>query len=221
MSGSSYRQVDELLRAAARLTEMGFLPATDGNLSVRLDNDRVLLTASGIEKRELDESALIELALESNDHGRASSEWSMHRELYRQRPDVRAVLHVHSPFLTTFAAAHRIPSVTLLAESLAELGELALVPFCKPGSRELAESLLKNSPRASVYLLSNHGAVAVGASVREALHRLERAEFLARIEWQCRALGGGVPLSEAQIADLLRSAAASATPHLSDTPPLC
>ena len=118
--GGTYRQVDELLRAAALLADMGFLPATDGNLSVRLDDDRVLLTASGIEKRELDESALIELTLASAEHGRASSEWLMHRALYRARTDLRAVLHVHSPFLTTFAAAHRVPSVALLAESRAD-----------------------------------------------------------------------------------------------------
>jgi ribulose-5-phosphate 4-epimerase/fuculose-1-phosphate aldolase len=201
----AYRQVDELLRAAALLAELGFLPATDGNLSVRTGDDRVLITASGVEKRNLDESALVELDLESPEHGRASSEWLMHRALYSQRAELKAVLHVHSPYLTTFAAAHRMPPVALLAESCVELGEIALVPYCKPGSRELGEALLQSSTHASIYLLENHGAVAVGANVREALHRLERAEFLARVAWQCAALGGGVPLNPTQIADLLRS----------------
>ena len=101
------------------------------------------------------------------------------------------------------------------------LGEIALAPFCRPGSLELGESLLRSSTQASVYLLANHGAVAVGTSVREALHRLERAEFLARVEWQCTALGGGVPLSEGQIEDLLSSAAVPVLPQPSDPAKPC
>jgi L-fuculose-phosphate aldolase len=208
-STGSYRQVDELL------------PATDGNLSVRHGEDRVLLTASGIAKRDLDESALVELELASEAHGCASSEWLMHRALYRARPEIHAVLHVHSPFLTTFAATHRVPTVALLAEAYVELGEIVLVPFCRPGSRALGEALLQTSAQASLYLLANHGAVAVGANVREALHRLERAEFLARVEWQCAALGGGVPLNAAQVADLTGPAAPSPMSNLRDAHPPC
>jgi ribulose-5-phosphate 4-epimerase/fuculose-1-phosphate aldolase len=89
--------------------------------------------------------------------------------------------------------------VNLLTEACAFVGPIALVDYRPPGSEELARAVLAAGTDAGVYLLSNHGAVAVGVSVREALHRLERAEFLAHVEWLAAALGGGVPLSADEI----------------------
>jgi L-fuculose-phosphate aldolase len=194
----------ELLQAAKVLHGAGFLPASDGNLSARGDDGRVFITRSGIEKRALTENDFVALSLNSESAPDASSEWPMHRALYRARPDVRAVLHVHSPFLTAFACTHRVPSVGLLAEACAHVGLIVLVNYCPPGSEELAQALLSAGGSPRVYLLANHGVVAVGGSVREALHRLERAEFCAHVEWLASALGGGVQLSAESICDLQR-----------------
>jgi len=194
----------ELLHAARVLDRAGFLPASDGNLSARGDDGRVFITRSDVEKRALTEDGFVALSLDCESSPGASSEWPMHRALYRARPDVRSVLHVHSPFLTAFACAHRIPSVNLLAESCASVGPIVLVDYRPPGSEELAQALLSAGANAGVYLLANHGAVAVGAKVREALHRLERAEFLAHVEWLAAALGGGLPLSADVIRELQR-----------------
>lgn len=194
----------ELLHAARVLDRAGFLPASDGNLSARGNNGQVLITRSQIEKGALTKNDFVALALEQESAPGVSSEWPMHRALYRGRREVNCILHVHAPYLTAFACAHRVPSVNLLAESSACVGPVVLVEYRPPGSQELADALLSADMSASVYLLANHGAVAVGASVREALHRVERAEFLAHVEWLTAALGGGVPLSAENVRELKR-----------------
>lgn len=192
----------ELLHAAQVLGLAGFLPASDGNLSARLNEQRVLITARGVEKRELREAHIVEVSVDDLRPAEGSTEWPMHSALYRHRPDVQCVLHVHSPALTVFATAHRVPRIDLLVEAFATVGTIALVPFAKPGTPLVGEALLSTDPTASVYLLANHGAVAVGGTVRETLHRLERAEFLAQVELNSATLGGGQPLTEDQLAAL-------------------
>lgn len=191
-----------LLRAGRLLDQAGFCLATDGNFSARLDSQTILLTRSGIEKRGLDETSFVPVPLSDAKPPQGSSEWPLHRAIYRARAEVMCILHVHSPFLTTYAAARRVPPPMLLAESHMAIGEMAAVPFCPPGTPEVGESALKAGPQAMVYLLANHGAVALGSSVDDALHRLERAEFLARVAWQCEALGGGLPLTAQQLSEV-------------------
>jgi L-fuculose-phosphate aldolase len=98
----------------------------------------------------------------------------------------------------------RLCPPNLLAETCAHVGPILLVDYQPPGSEQLAQALLSVDEKANVYLLANHGAVAVGTSVRQALHRLERAEFCAHVEWLATALGGGVPLEASHIRDLQR-----------------
>jgi L-fuculose-phosphate aldolase len=196
------RLIQDLLHAARVLRDSGCLPATDGNLSARLAHDRALVTIRGIEKRNLTEWDFVEVPVAEASPADTSTEWGLHRALYLNRAEVECILHVHSPALTSFAAAHTVPAVELLAEAFMTIGEIALVPFAKPGTPRLADLLLAANPKAMVYLLSNHGAVAVGSSVRETLHRLERAEFLARVQIDASALGGPKPLTADQLADL-------------------
>ncbi|MBU0509742.1 class II aldolase/adducin family protein [bacterium] len=192
----------ELIHAAAVLHRARCLPATDGNLSARLDQRRVVITKAGIEKRELVENSFVVTSLDEPIPEHVSSEWPMHRAIYLARSDVGCILHVHAPFLSSFAIAGHIPDVNLLTETQLLIGQITLVPFAVPGSNALAESLLAQSPTANVYLLANHGVVAVGQTAAIALHRLERAEFLAEISIHAAAIGGGIPLNAAQISEL-------------------
>jgi L-fuculose-phosphate aldolase len=193
------KYIRELIRSADILDRAGCCPASDGNFSVRSESS-VLLTRAGIEKRALTEESFVEIGLSASDPNGGSSEWDLHRAIYAARPDIKCILHVHAPYLTTYAAAHIIPPVTLLAEAQMAVGEIALVPYRNPGTRALGEQTVAASATAKVFLLANHGVVVLGASVRDALHRLERAEFLARVAWQCLSLGGGLPLAAAQLA---------------------
>ncbi len=203
MSHESGRElIAELLHAAHVLGASGLFPATDGNLSARLDEKCVLVSVGGIEKRSMREEDLVKVFLDEPRPDRVSTEWPMHRVLYQGRKGVGCVLPVHSPALTAFAAAHRVPQVKLLSESYATVGPIVLVPFAQPGTDRVGEAMLEVDSAASVYLLANHGAVAVGGSPREALYRIERAEFLARVELNTTTLGGGRLLTADQLATL-------------------
>lgn len=194
--------IQELQQAARVLCELQALPATDGNLSARLTSERILITRSQIEKRELKKGDILEVNLAEAAPKGVSSEWPMHRVLYETNADTNAVLHAHAPHLTAFAAAGRTPNRSLLAEACSEIGIISVIDYRTPGTLELAEALRAADRRTSVYLLSNHGAVAIGKTISQALHRLERAEFLARVEWMAASLGGGVPISANEIIKL-------------------
>lgn len=172
----------ELIRAAQVLAACGCLPATDGNLSVRLDNNRALITKRGIEKRNLRAEDFAIAHLSDEQPREASTEWQVHRCLYLARADVNAIIHVHAPYLASFAALGKVPDVTLLIEAEMTLGGISMVPFVQPGTSALGEAVVVHGGSAGVILLERHGVVSVGASVREALHRMERAEFLAQVE---------------------------------------
>ena len=191
--------IQQLLDAAHVLGHASFLPAADGNLSVRIAENRIIITKSKIEKRHVTTDDLVELSLYDAQTHDVSSEWPMHQTLYAARSDVNCVLHVHSPYLTAFACVHRIPEAALLAESAMEHAPIVLVPYRKPGSTELAQLLIEASSSAGIYLLANHGAVAVGETVSAALHRIERAEFLAKVECLAVILGGGKTLADEHV----------------------
>lgn len=205
MNSAPAKPAVDLIQVARYLAAKGWLPATDGNLSARIGVDRVLLTASGIEKSDLTERDLVELAVTETNPGRGSSEWLVHRVIYNHCPNVKAILHVHSPYLTAFAASHRLPNSAILAEASLAIGKMVLVAYETPGTSALADTLLRSGINSSIFLLENHGAVAVGTSVIEARHRLERAEFLAEVEWRSEFLGGARGLDVDQIARLTRN----------------
>lgn len=192
-AGADPHMVRALLDAVAVLDSKGFFPATDGNVSLRAGAGGMLITRSGIEKRRMTEGDLLACDFNAPAEG-ISSEWRLHRALYRSRGDVHCILHAHCPHLTAFAAARRAPSATLLAETAAATGEIVFVPYAEPGTEALGAALIEHGPRAAVYILANHGAVAVGPDPRTARHRLERAEFAAQVEILAAAIGGGTPL---------------------------
>ncbi|MFH1010703.1 MAG: class II aldolase/adducin family protein [bacterium] len=194
-----------LVRAAHRLREMECLPASDGNLSARSGPSLFWISPSGVEKGRIaaDDFVLLDASGQTIEgRGKPSSEWPMHWAIYCQRNEVNSILHAHPPFLTAFAAAHRVPDLAILAEAHLAIGEIHLVPYAAPGSASLGREIVAKSTRAGIYMLENHGAVAVGREVDEALHRLERAEFLARVSLLTEKIGGAVPLSEAEVVRL-------------------
>ncbi len=124
----------ELLHAAQILAASGCLPATDGNFSARLDNNRALVTRRGIEKRSLRPEDLIVVHLTDAQPAGASTEWQLHRALYLANPETKAILHVHAPHLGAFAAVGKLPNIHLLIEAEMTLGGIALIPYVEPGT---------------------------------------------------------------------------------------
>ena len=194
-----------LVKAARRLHEIGGFPATDGNLSARGGPCLFWISRSGVEKGTIAEDAFVLIDVSGgkvDGYIKPSSEWPMHLAIYHKREDICAILHAHTPYLTAFAAARKIPDTAILAEAELAIGGICLVPYAPPGSAFLGKEMVISCATPGVYLLENHGAVAVGKTVVEALHRMERAEFLARVMLLSEKIGGGIPLSEAQIHQL-------------------
>jgi L-fuculose-phosphate aldolase len=194
-----------LSRAGRRLGRLGILIADDGNLSARAESGTFWITASGIRKTSLRPGDFLRVSTSGerlDGPGRPSSEWALHAAVYSVRPDVGAVIHAHPPTATGFAAAGIPLDDGALAEAVAGLGPVPLVPYGKPGSSELEEAV---KPFLNVYhalLLSNHGAVVFGRDVEDACRRMERLEHVARTVLVARLLGGVRPLTREQRAAL-------------------
>ena len=175
------------MRVCRRLYERGLIAGPDGNVSVRLGPDRVLVTPAGMSKVEVRAADLIELTLDGRavrpgrGAGVASSELQVHLAAYRVRPDVRAVVHAHPPVATGFAIAGETLDHDALAELVYGVGRVPLVPYATPGTRELADQVARFLDGHDVVLLANHGAVAVGPTLLSAHQRMESLEHAARI----------------------------------------
>ncbi len=202
--------VERLIAAGRRLDALGLVPARDGNLSARLPagrrdpGDRVLVTATGVRKRELTPSDIAEVTLEGRPVGRArpSTELGMHLAIYRIRPEARAVVHAHPPVAVGFASAGLGLTECLMPEVAVALGGVPLTPYATPGTPEVEAAIAGAARTHDAFLLANHGAVTLGTSVDQALDRMETLEHFARIALVARLLGGPRPLGEAEVAAL-------------------
>jgi L-fuculose-phosphate aldolase len=211
-----------LIAAGRRLDDLGLVPARDGNLSARVSDRTLLVTVTGVRKRDLDPDAFVEVDLQGNpiraarpggSLGRASTELGLHLAVYRRRPDVEAVVHAHPPVAVGFATAGLGLTECLMPEAAVHLGSVPLTPYATPGTPELEAAVTDTVPGHDAFLLANHGAVTVGASVDQALERMETLEHLARIALVARLLGGAQPLTAEAVEDIAVLRARSGNPR--------
>ncbi|MFQ5978299.1 MAG: class II aldolase/adducin family protein [Candidatus Heimdallarchaeota archaeon] len=197
---------EEILHIGRRMYERGFVASNDGNISVRLDKDEFLITPTGVSKGFMSSDSLVRIDNTGQPlfrQSKVSTEAKMHLAIYKQRPDISAVVHAHPPYATSFAVA-RIPlTPCVLPEVVFSLGAVPLVPYALPSSEELAQQVAEWSERTDALLLANHGVVALGADALSAYHKLETVEHFAHILWLSQAIGGAKGLSKVQVADLI------------------
>lgn len=190
------------------LYERGLIAGADGNVSVRFSDHSVLVTPAGFPKRDVMIEDLVEVSLDGTHlRGRchASSEIAMHLQLYQMRPDVAAVVHAHPPTATAFSVAgERIPTEAL-PELIVQVGDVAAVPYGTPGTSELSAAMQPFVATYNTFLLANHGATTVGASLAEANQRMESLEHGARILYMARRLGRVNTLSASQVEALVHA----------------
>ena len=188
-----------------RLYERGLIAGPDGNVSVRLDADRVIVTPSGMSKVDVTAADLVEVTLdgESCGGGRPSSEVAVHLRIYAHRADVGAVVHAHPPVATGFAVAGEGFDATVLPELIYQVGRVPLLPYDTPGTTALAERFDPYIIGHDAFLMANHGAVTVGSSLLVAHQRMESLEHAARILLTARLLGRVNELPPASVAELL------------------
>ena len=190
-----------------KLWEKGWVAANDGNLSLRCDKDRFLITPSGVSKGDLtyDMILLVDGDGEKLDDGspwEVSSEAQLHLMCYRTRPDVGGVCHTHSPAATAFACRRSGIDTTILSEALMTCGAIPCAPYARTGTGALANAVSPLIKKHDAVLLANHGVITVGKSLSDAYFTAERVEHTALISIYTAQLGGGTPLSEAEQKEL-------------------
>jgi L-fuculose-phosphate aldolase len=198
----------EMVAIGKLVYQKDWIAANDGNISVRLDDGRILCTPTNVSKGMMAESDLIICDCDGNKlEGRLerTSELAMHMTIYRLRPDVKAVLHAHPPVATGFAVAGRALDLALLPEVVIGLGSVPLAKYGLPGTPELTAGMLDLIPKYDAILMANHGCVAYGLSLQQAFFRMEVVEHYARITLVAELLGGPQVLPRAEVCKLFES----------------
>jgi L-fuculose-phosphate aldolase len=211
---SEYRLSQEIARVTRIVANYGLVRSSDGNISVRLDEDRFLVTPSGLYKMtmEPDDPLVVDgngKVLEGKPGLRPTSELNMHLEAYRQRPDINAVLHAHPPYATALTIASLPFPTDYMPEVLLALGPVPTAPYARPGTAELAESIREPIREYNNILLSHHGSLSVGISLEVALIALERLEHAAYTYFLARGLGQPIPLPRQELDSLAEIGAAA------------
>jgi L-fuculose-phosphate aldolase len=183
----------QIVEIGRRIYELGFVAASDGNVSARLYDGHILTTPTMVCKGRMTEDMLVLVDIDGNklrrDERSPSSEFSMHRAIYSLRPDVHAVVHAHPPFGTGFAVANVPLDKPLLSEVILTLGCVPLTAYGTPSTEELPDSLSPFIPHHDALLLANHGAVAYGPDLEMAYARMETLEHFAKITLIARMVG--------------------------------
>ncbi len=197
-----------IIQVCQRLYERGLIAGPDGNVSVRLGPDRVLVTPAGMSKVDVGIDDLVEITLEGKrirGGRRASSEVAVHLRIYQRRPDVEAVVHAHPPVATGFAVAGEGFTECVLPEVIFQVGWVPLVPYATPGTSALADQFDPFIPSHDAFLMANHGAMTAGSSLTVAHQRMESLEHTARIMLTARLLGRVNTLSSNDVQALVSS----------------
>jgi L-fuculose-phosphate aldolase len=196
---------EAIVDVCRRLYERGLVAGHDGNVSVRLPNGLILVTPAGISKRSLapDDLVVVDGAGSVQGSGRPSSEIGMHLRIYERRPDTLAVVHAHPPTATGFAVAGEGFMAPVLPEVILQMDEVPLLRYATPGTDAVADSIEQCLMAGhSAFLMANHGATTLGATLTEAHQRMESLEHAARILLTARLLGRVNELSASDVGAL-------------------
>jgi L-fuculose-phosphate aldolase len=195
----------EIVRVGKLMYERSYVVSSDGNVSVRLDDNRIIATPTMTCKGRMteDSCAVTDINGKSLSDKKASSELEMHLLIYREREDVRAVCHAHPPHGTAFAVAGLAIDQPILSEVILTLGCVPLAEYGTPSTTELTEAMRPLVKHHNALLMANHGAVAYGEDLWQAFDRLETLEHTAKISILSRMLGGSKNLSPDAIEKLI------------------
>jgi len=197
---------EQIVRYGRMLHHCGFVAATDGNLSVRLSENRILSTPTCMSKGAMRASDLVIVDMDGrlvSGKRNVSSEIGMHLLIYRLRSDVQGIVHAHPPTATGFAAAGVPLNQPLVCEVVIGLGSIPLAKYGTPGTAELTDALEPLVPGFDAILMSNHGVVAYGTDLDQAYMKMETVEHFARIALVTHQLGQQKPLGSAELEKLL------------------
>lgn len=195
----------ELIKYGKLAGDKNMTPGVSGNLSVRF-NDSILITTSGSANAYLEDDDFVLVDFEGRaleDNKKPSSEKMLHIQYYKERPDVNCIFHVHSPYLTTFAACKKPLDEPLMPENVFYFGQIPLAEYALPGSSKLVEETAKYFKEYNVILMANHGVISAGKNIKDAYLNLELAESYAQVVLQSQILGGAKRLNEREVEEII------------------
>lgn len=214
----------QICEVGALLYGRGYVVANDGNISVRVGENELLITPSGVGKARMTPDMIVRCDMEGQvleGERYPSSEVKMHSAVYRGRPDVAAVVHAHPPVSTAFAVARRPISKRYLPELLLNIGYVPVADFAMPSTQDVPDSVLPYLESGQAVMLANHGVLAwagglpknawqaddahalLNADLWNAFDKLEIVEYAANMELNVARLGGGAELADGQVEQLL------------------
>lgn len=186
--------IREIIEICSRLNSKNMLASADGNVSYRVSDDHILITPTGVNKAFLKPFDMAVIDIKNRIiKGKPSGERLMHLEIYRQCPQARCIVHAHPPTATAWSVAHpemkELPA-DALSEVILAVGRIPVIPYARPGTESMGESLRPFLPRSRVMILARHGALSWGESIMEAYNGMERLEHSAMILKAAYELGG-------------------------------
>jgi L-fuculose-phosphate aldolase len=192
----------DIVEVGRRLYARAYVASNDGNISVRLDDERLVTTPKSVSKGFMTPDMMVVVDYDGKrvaGEREASSELPMHLEIYRNRPDINAVVHAHPPTATGFAVVGIPLTRAVLAEVVTTLGSIPIAEYGTPSTSELPEAVRKYIKAHDGLLLANHGAVTCCKTVMSAYYKMETIEHFARISLVARTLGGEHVLSRGEV----------------------
>ncbi|MDR0902851.1 MAG: class II aldolase/adducin family protein, partial [Opitutaceae bacterium] len=206
MDSSWLHPRDQLVETMRRIYRLRMTTTSGGNLSIRDPNGDIWITPAGVDKGRLRPADIVRARADGTRDGlhRPSSEFPFHREIYRRRPDIQAIVHAHPGALVAFSICRRIPDTRVQSLAHTLCGKIACAPYACPGSEQLGQNIADTfAGGADCVMLENHGVVIGGRDLKEAFQRFETLEFVAQTLAKAAALGEIHPLPAGHLAERL------------------
>ena len=199
---------EEICEIGMKVWQTGMVAANDGNISVKCDDGTVLCTPTGISKGALSPVAICRVDIDGNpieefEGYKVSSEVKVHLALYKENPQVRAVVHAHPPYGTAFAIGGKAIVSKMMPENIIAMPEIPVAPYATPSTYELAANIAPLVHDYSCCLMEMHGALAWGPSLLSAFQAMERLEYTAKLTAITQQLGFTRELDPQEIEKLI------------------
>lgn len=184
----------QMVEIGRRIWTRGYVAANDGNITALLNDNELLTTPTGVSKGFMTVEMIIKCdrsgkVISSSPGYRPSSEVKMHLEVYRERPDIKAVVHAHPTYATSFAVAGIPLNKCVLPEAIIVMGAVPTAPYGLPSTMEIPDRMRPFVKDSDAILLENHGALTLGTDLLNAYHKMETLEHTATIVWKALQLG--------------------------------
>ena len=196
---------NKIINIGKRLYSKNLTVATSGNISIKTE-EGIYITASGTSLGNLSEEDIVLINSEGEEisNGIASSEKKLHAAIYRLRPEIKAIIHTHPVYLTSFAVCHKALTEPIMSENIIYFEDIPVAEYAMPSSEELVENTIKYLKNRDVVMMANHGAIAIADNLEHAFSKMETAEYYAQVSIFSKIIGNPVMLSSDDVKDLIK-----------------